>query len=148
MNRLLHNWNLKLISLGLAVLLWLHVRGEVNPLETAEIDVPLKLSPPVGWVFRGNKAPQHVTVTLSGPHLSLRGLKGNTLNNPLNPLAPVTSTLNNTLSSASQVKLDVRALAARAGDQEIAINAQIEAPSVEVLGVKPASVVVNLQRAP
>ena len=42
MNRLRHNWNLKLISLGLAVLLWLHVRGEVNPTETAEIDVPLK----------------------------------------------------------------------------------------------------------
>ncbi len=133
-----------MISLGLAILLWLHVRGEVNPTETAEIDVPLKLSPPAGWMFRSlSKLPQRVTVTVSGPHLTLRDIKGGALANPLNSLAPVTSST----TEGAQVKLSPVALDARTGEQEITLNAQTDAPDVDVLGVKPSSVVVNLQRA-
>ena len=144
MNRLLYNWNLKLISLGLAVLLWLHVRGEVNPTETAEIDVPLKLSPPSGWMFRaGSKMPPRATVTVSGPHLTLRNIKGGAIANPLNPLAPVASSSD----EGARVNLSPVALEARAGDQSIALNAQTDAPEVEVLGVKPSSVTVSLVRA-
>ena len=144
MNRLLNNWNLKLISLGLAILLWLHVRGEVNPMETAEIDVPLKLSPPVGWMFRSApKTPQRVTVMVSGPHLALRNLKGGAIVNPLNPLAPVASSM----SHGAQIKLLPPSLESRSGEQQIALNAQTDAPDVEVLGVKPSSVTVALARA-
>lgn len=141
MKRLLNNWNLKLISLGLAILLWLHVRSEVNPLETAEIDVPLKLSLPVGWSFKSaSKIPAHATVTLSGPHLSLRSIKGGALSNPLNPLAPIAATT----AGGAQVKLSAAEMKPRKGEQQIALNAQSEVNDVEILGVKPASVSVTL----
>ncbi len=144
MNRLLHNWSLKLISLVLAIFLWLHVRGEVNPTETAEVEVPLKLSPPAGWAFRaGSKLPARVSVTVSGPHLMLRNIKGGALANPLNPLAPVASSV----SAGSHIKLSQVALEPRAGDQEVTLNAQTDVPDVEVLGVKPPSVNVVLMRA-
>ncbi len=142
MKRLLNNWNLKLISLGLAVLLWLHVRGEVNPLETAEVDVPLKLSPPAGWVFRSAKLPTRATVTLSGPHLSLRSVRGGALANPLNPLAPVASTM----SGGTQIKVSPGALKPQEGEQQIALSAQTTVSDVEVLAIKPASVSVFLTR--
>ena len=144
MNRLLHNWSLKLISLVLAIFLWLHVRGEVNPTETAEVEVPLKLSPPVGWAFRtANKMPSRVSVTVSGPHLMLRNIKGGALANPLNPLAPVASSIGN----GAQVKLAPIAFEARAGSQSLTLSAQTDMPDVEVLGVKPSSVNVVLVRA-
>lgn len=141
MKRLLKNWNLKLISLGLAMLLWLHVRGETNPLETAEIDVPVRLTPPVGWTFKsGTKIPNRATVTLSGPHLALRSIKGGALSNPLNPLASVAATT----AGGSQVKLTPPEIKARAGEQQIALGAQSAVDDVEVLGVKPSSISVTL----
>ena len=87
MNRLLHNWNLKLVSLILAVGLWSHVRGEVNPWETATFRVPLaQLSPPPRFlILNAGKVPREVRVTLRAPRARLRAIKGFA---PPNPLAP------------------------------------------------------------
>ena len=136
MNRFLNNWELKLISLGLAVLLWTHVRGEVNPLETAEIEAPLRIQVPRGWqVVNTAKMPQRVTVTLSGPRLSLRDARGGTL---ANPLVATTST------RIRVVAADVRA---RDGEQEIALTGDTNLPDIKVLGVKPAAISIRLQRS-
>ena len=135
MSRFLNNWELKIISLGLAILLWTHVRGEVNPLETAEIETPLRLTIPRGWVLtNANKIPPRVTVTLSGPRLSLRDARGGTL---ANPLLPPTNT---------RVKVQAAPLQARAGEQQIALSGDSNLADVKVLGVKPAAISVRLQR--
>ena len=135
MSRFLNNWELKIISLGLAILLWTHVRGEVNPLETAEIETPLRLTIPRGWVLtNANKIPARVTVTLSGPRLSLRDARGGTL---ANPLLPPTNT---------RVKVQAAPLQARAGEQQIALSGDSNLADVKVLGVKPLSLTIALQR--
>ena len=50
MSRALNNWNLKLMALVLALALWSHVRGEVNPLESATFSVRLDARAPQGFV--------------------------------------------------------------------------------------------------
>lgn len=136
MNRFLNNWELKIISLGLAILLWTHVRGEVNPLETVEIETPLRLTVPRGWdLTNASKIPSRVTVTLSGPRLSLRDARGGTL---ANPLLPPTNT---------RVKVAAAPLQPRAGEQNIALSGESNLSDVEVLGVKPAAISVRLERA-
>ena len=135
MSRFLNNWELKLISLGLAILLWTHVRGEVNPLETAEVETPLRLTVPRGWVLSSaNKIPTRVTVTLSGPRLSLRDVRGGTLANPLLP------------PTNARVRVQSASLQPRAGEQNIALSGDSDLSDVEVLGVKPAALSVRLQR--
>jgi hypothetical protein len=139
MTRLLNNWNLKLISLGLAFLLWTHVRGEVNPLETLTVDAPLRVDVPAGWkVTNAAKLPSRVTVTLSGPRVSLRQIRGVV---SANPLVGADTPLE---SSSLNASLPIRI--ARVGEQEVALNAATDAPHVEVLGVKPASLSVVLAR--
>src|SRR5947207_6285341 len=86
LKRLTNNWNLKLMSLVLALALWSHVRGEVNPLETATVKVRLHVDWPPGLVpDREVKPPATVDVTLRGPRVMLRELKGGALANPLAP---------------------------------------------------------------
>ena len=85
--RLSHNWTLKLTALVLSIALWSHVRGQVNPWENATFKIQLVSAPPRGFVLLNSKdVPKTVTVTLRGPRLTLRSLKGPT---PANPLATV-----------------------------------------------------------
>lgn len=135
MNRFLNNWELKLISLGLAVLLWTHVRGEVNPLETAEIAATLRVPVPAGWqIATASKVPATATVTLSGPRFSLRDVRGGTLTNPLMP------------PSNTRVRIISSPLQPRAGEQKIEMTGETDLSDVEVLGVKPTSISVTLRR--
>lgn len=135
MNRLLNNWELKVISLVLAVLLWTHVRGEVNPLETAEIEMPLRIAIPQGWqLANAAKIPQRATVTLSGPRFSLRDVRGGTLTNPLLP------------PSSTRVRIIESPLQPRAGEQKIEMTGETDLSDVEVLGVKPTAISVTLRR--
>ena len=84
MNRLSNNLSLKLISLALAVLLWSHVRGEVNPLETSTVDVPLRTAAPRDViVLKSSNLPEKVTVLVRGPRIALRNIKGGALANPV-----------------------------------------------------------------
>ncbi|RYG72219.1 hypothetical protein EON80_04385, partial [bacterium] len=85
MNRILSNWSLKLTALVLAIALWSHVRGEVNPLETATFTTKVDPTAPKGWSLQSSaNFPKNVRVTLRAPRNRLRELKGVL---PLNPLA-------------------------------------------------------------
>lgn len=142
MHRLTNNWNLKLISLVLAVLLWSHVRGEVNPLETATVDVPLRVRVPRGFVLVNNaNLPEKVSVVLRGPRLALRNIKGGSLANPLAP----TEQAPNIVAGALRAHLDWTTV--RAGEQTVPITVESSDPDVEALSAKPAELQVTLDRA-
>jgi YbbR domain-containing protein len=142
MHRLTNNWNLKLISLVLAVLLWSHVRGEVNPLETATVDVPLRIRVPRGYVLVDDaNLPEKVSVVLRGPRVALRNIKGGSLANPLAPSEQAP----NIVAGALRAHLDWTTV--RAGEQTIPITVESNDPDVEALSAKPAEVQVTLDRA-
>lgn len=142
MQRLLNNWKFKLLSLVLAVGLWSHVRGEVNPWETASFRVPLRGgAPPRLLVLNRDKLPREVRVTLRAPRSRLRELKGFSPPNPL--AAPDEAPLLNT--GAVRASLDFSL--ARLGAQDVPVNVQASIEDAEVLGFKPSGVVVRLDQA-
>jgi YbbR domain-containing protein len=139
----LHNWNLKLMSLVLAVALWSHVRGEVNPWETATFRVPLTYRLPDKMVLLNrDKIPAHVKVTLRAPRLRLRELKGFT---PPNPLATAVDA-EAPLLTDDQIQSRLDFSLARLGKQNIPVKVDVAYDDVEVIG-KPDDVVVMLDRA-
>ena len=140
MNRLTHNLGLKLISLALAVLLWSHVRSEVNPLETMAVDVPLRVAAPRGWII-SNSVPAKVSVLLQGPRVSLRNIKGGALANPLAPSDQAPNIL------GGAVRASFAWMRPRAGSQKVAVRAQSKEPDVEVLRVTPAEITLDLTPA-
>jgi hypothetical protein len=140
MNRLTHHLGLKLISLALAILLWSHVRGEVNPLETMTVDVPLRASAPKGWIIN-NQVPAKVTVLLQGPRLSLRNIKGGALASPVAPGGEATSIVKGT------VRAEFDWSRPRTGEQKVGISAQSAVADVEVLSVTPAEISIDLEAA-
>ena len=142
MHRILNNWSLKLISLVLAVMLWSHVRSEVNPLETATVEVPLRMRSPRGFdVAQSQNLPTKISVVLRGPRQSLRELKGGSLPNPL--AAPDTPPL----VTSNTIKAVLNWTSPRIGEQEVSIRAETRLPDIEVLGAKPDRVTVVLQKA-
>ncbi len=147
MNRFLNNWPLKLTALLLSIGLWSHVRGESNPLETATFSVRLQTSAPRGFALVSSDAPKTVHVTVRAPHLELRALGGPTL--PLaNPLTTTDADAPPVLNGALTAALDYSAIAKPTdAPQNIPIRAESTGEDVEILGVKPASVSVVLERA-
>ncbi|HEX8835003.1 MAG TPA: CdaR family protein [Abditibacteriaceae bacterium] len=146
MQRITNNWSLKLISVVLAVLLWSHVRGEVNPLETTTLDVPLRAAVPRDMVLlNATDLPEKVTVILRGPRQALRDIKGGSLANPLEP----TEHAPNVVQGAVKAGLDFSRIKAGAGgaEQEIPVVASSGVEDVEVLSVKPSAVAALLDRA-
>lgn len=87
MSRILNNWNLKLTSLVIAIALWGHVRGEVNPWEDAtfRIKVETPLPPANLMLLNAKDIPSIIKVQIKAPRLRLREIKGVV---PPNPLAP------------------------------------------------------------
>ena len=140
MNRLTHTWGLKLLSLALAVLLWSHVRGEVNPLETMTVDVPLRVAAPRGWIV-SNSVPAKVSVLLQGPRVSLRNIKGGALANPLAPSDQAPNIL------GGAVRANLTWTRPRAGSQKVAVRARSNVPDVEVLRVTPGEIALDLTPA-
>lgn len=139
MNRLLNNWTLKLMALVLAVALWSHVRGEVNPLETATFSIKVNAAPPQGWSLQNAAVvPRNVRVTLRAPRNTLRDLKGGVSVNPLAApdAAPVLS------DRVLKAHLEFPVVKAGASTATIKVDSDIE--DAEVIGVKPADVVVSL----
>lgn len=131
---------LKLVSLALAVLLWSHVRGEVNPLETMTVDVPIKAVAPKGWIIN-SEVPAKVTVLLQGPRLLLRNIKGTALATPLTP-ADVTPSA---VEGAVRAEFDWER--PQTGKQKVSIRAQSTVADVEVLSVTPAEIAIELEAA-
>ncbi|MDF2440565.1 MAG: hypothetical protein JWN98_1549, partial [Abditibacteriota bacterium] len=141
LQRLTHNWNLKLMSLVLAIALWSHVRGEVNPWETTSFRVPLQLDLPSQMVLLNrDKIPATVKVTLRAPRSRLRELKGFTPPNPLAPTADVP------LLSREEVTARLDFSLARLGKQNVPIRVEVRGDDIEVIG-KPDDVVAVLDRA-
>ena len=142
MHRITHNWNLKLISLVLAVILWSHVRGEVNPVESAVVDVPLRFRAPSGFVLRRANLPATVSVTLRGPRLALRDVTGGALPNPLSPAAESSKVVRGAVRAWLEVARP------RIGRQQATVRTGSFVPDVEASMPRPAEVTVVLQRAP
>lgn len=142
LKRLTNNWTLKLTSMVLAIALWSHVRGEVNPWETATFRVPLRVTPPRNMVLSSDsKPPSMIRVTLRGPRSSLRLFKGSA---PANPLAPADEV---PLVGSNQVRAHLDFATARKGRQEVPVVAETEIEDVEVIGVRPAQVELTLDGA-
>ena len=87
MSRILNNWALKLTSLVIAIALWGHVRGEVNPTEDATFRVKMltPLPPASLMMLNAKDIPPVIKVQIKAPRLRLREIKGVI---PPNPLAP------------------------------------------------------------
>jgi hypothetical protein len=139
MNRLLNNWTLKLMALIIAIALWGHVRGEVNPLETATFTVKPSLDAPPGWAFQNVSAlPRTVQVTLRAPRNTLRELKGGVSVNPLAPTdeAPPLG------ASYLTARLEIPVL--KDGPTTATVRVESGVEDAEVIGVKPADATVSL----
>lgn len=138
-SRISHNWTLKLTALVLAVVLWSHVRGQVNPWETATFKARLQANVPRGFLLlNSEELPKTVMVTLRGPRLTLRALKGIA---PANPLA---TTEDAPLLSAAQLRASLDFSGSRKGAQNLPIQVAANIEDVEVVGSKPGEFSVTL----
>ncbi len=139
MTRLTNNWNLKLMALVLAVALWGHVRGEVNPLETATFTLPLHADAPLGLQISNRAAlPREVRVTIRAPRAKLRELKGGAMINPLampDDAPPLGA-------KYFEAHLDFPVPKIGSASAPVKIDSRVE--DAEVLGAKPSDVVVVL----
>jgi len=136
----LNNWSLKLTALIIAIFLWSHVRGQVNPWEVASFKVPLKAQPPQGIVLGENsRLPQTVIVTVRGPHLTLRSLKGPA---PINPLS---STDTPTSLTTGQVRATLDFTGVHPGIQSLPVNAIANSDDLDIVGVNPSDVRVDIE---
>ncbi len=140
LKRFLNNWSLKLTALIIAVFLWSHVRGQVNPWEVATFKVPLKAQPPQGIALGENsRLPKTVIVTVRGPRLTLRSLKGST---PVNPLTPADTP---TPLNTGQVRATLDFTGAHPGIQSLPVNASANSYDLDVVGVNPSDVRVDIE---
>ena len=139
-NRIINNWSLKLTSLVIAFFLWSHVRGQVNPWEVVSFKVPLKAQPPQGIVLGENsRLPATVVVTVRGPHLTLRAIKGPA------PINPLTSADTPTPLSTGQVKATIDFTGVHPGIQSLPIKASTTSDDLDVVGVNPSEARVDVQ---
>lgn len=142
LSRFTHNWTLKLTALVLALALWGHVRGQVNPWENATFKVRLKADAPRGFVLlNARELPGDVTVVLRGPRLALRALKGPA---PANPLA---SGEDAPLLSPSQARATLDLSNPHKGEQDAPVKVSADLEDIEVAGVKPSAIPVELDAA-
>ena len=127
------------MALVIAIALWSHVRGEVNPLETATFTVPLQAVAPAGLAIVNREAiPREVRVTLRAPRVTLREFKGGL---PANPLAPPADA---PPLSARYVSARLEFPVASIGTASAPVKVESLASDTEVLGAKPTDVVVTL----
>lgn len=146
MNRLLPNWPLKVMALLLSIALWSHVRGELNPLETATFSVHLDPKVPIHLQLQTREVPSSVRVTVRGPHQELRALGGVTLPLP-NPLSPSDTEAPFVANNGLSATLDFSSVSRASGAaQVVPVRVEAQNPEVEVLGVKPANVSVVLKQ--
>ena len=142
LSRITHNWTLKLTALVLAFAVWSHVRGQVNPWETMTFKARLKTTAPRGFILlNGEALPKNVVVTLRGPRLTLRTLKGPA---PANPLA---TSEDAPLLPSSQLRAVLEYSNPRKGAQNVSIKATADIEDIEVVGSKPGELSVALDAA-
>ena len=139
MSRLLNNWNLKVVALVIAIALWSHVRGEVNPLETATFTLPLQAVAPARMrIVNRTAIPREVRVTIRAPRVTLREFKGGV---PLNPLAPPSDAPPLDMRYA---RASLEFPVAEVGTASAPVQVDSFVNDAEILGAKPTDVVVTL----
>jgi hypothetical protein len=138
MNRLTNNWNLKLMALVLAIVLWGHVRGEVNPIDTVTYSLRLQTDLPKN-LHVANKAeiPSDVRVTLRAPRSVFRQING------MLPSLPIAApeAARQLPAKYGSARLDFTL--ARPGKQEIPVRCEIS-KTLDLLGVDPSNVALVL----
>lgn len=128
-----------MVALVIAIVLWSHVRGEVNPLETATFTVPLQAVAPAGTMIVNRDAiPREVRVTLRAPRVTLREFKGGMSLNPLAQPADVPQL------SARYVHAELEFPILKIGNNSAPVKVESLIDDAEVLGAKPTDVVVIL----
>ena len=140
MKNFLSNWSLKLTSIVLAIGLWGHVRGEVNPLETATFTVKLNEEAPFGYLISSGDVPKTVRVTLRAPRVRLREIKGGI---PSNPLAPPDEA---PTIAARYLSAHMGFQSPKSGETTVPIKVESNVEDAEILGVKPSDLTLVLQR--
>lgn len=144
LSRLSHNWLLKIMALIISVALWSHVRGQVNPWENMTFKIRLRAEAPRGFLMLNeSELPSTIAVTLYGPRLALRGLKGAT---PANPLAPSEET---PLLSSSEIHAFLDISNPRRGEQNavVRVNMNDGIEDIDIVAARPAEVRVLLDVA-
>ena len=127
------------MALVIAIALWSHVRGEVNPLETATFTVPLQATAPDGMeILNRGAIPREVRVTLRAPRVTLREFKGGM---PANPLAAPADA---PFLSARYARASLEFPVAKVGTASAPVKVESLVEDAEVLGAKPTDVVVTL----
>lgn len=135
MHRLTNNWNLKLMALVLAIVLWSHVRGEVNPIDTVTYSLHLQAELPANLRV-ANKAdiPRDVRVTLRAPRSVFRQING------MLPSLPITAQEDSRPLPVRYGNARLDFDLARPGMQEVPVRCDISVPNAELLGVNPSNV--------
>lgn len=129
------------MALVIAIALWGHVRGEVNPLETATFTVPLRAVAPSGMTILNRGAiPREVRVTIRAPRVTLREFKGGV---PLNPLSPPADAPE---LSRQYARASLEFPVPKIGTASAPVKVESLVEDAEILGAKPTDVVVTLAR--
>ena len=126
------------MSLVLAIALWSHVRGEVNPLETATFSVKLDKKSTSGRVIANLRdVPAMVRVTIRAPRAQMRKFTGGVPSNPLaSPNdAPVIA------ANLVRARLDFSNFKGQRNSAPIIAETEVE--DAEILGVKPAELTIE-----
>ena len=142
LKRLLNNWSLKITALVIAIFLWSHVRGQVNPWEIAPFKVPLEVRLPKGIALGPtSRVPKTVTVTVRGPRLTLRTIKNASPTNPLTTAdAPFPL-------SGGQVRAELDLSDVRPGMQTINIKAFTNLYDLDIVSVTPNEARIDVRNA-
>ncbi len=142
MNRLLNNWSLKLTSLVLAIALWGHVRGEINPLENGDFDIPLDANVPAGFqIVNAEPLPATVRITVRAPRAKLRELKGGS------PPIPLASPDEIPLLTARSFRAYLDSASLHVGENSVPVRVDSNVEDANVRRIKPAEVSVTLRKA-
>lgn len=141
LKRLLNNWSLKLTALLIAIFLWSHVRGQVNPWEIAPFKVPLEVRLPKGIALAPTtRVPKTVTVTVRGPRLTLRALRNTT------PAAPLTNP-ETPLLSGGQVRAQLDLSDVRPALQTVTVKASTDLYDLDIVSVAPSEIRIDIRNA-
>lgn len=143
MNFLLNNWNLKLTSLVIAIALWSHVRGEVNPSEDATFRVQLTAPPPPTnlIILNPKDIPALVKVDVKALRLTLREIKG------VAPANPLTGIEEAPLLAPSRMRATLDYSLARPGKQTVPVKVETSLENLNDILPKPSVIVLEFASA-